>query len=112
MDDGTKYYSVITDMWHLKLPDPLENGYESMEDFRRSIRRLSDFWKGRVGVIIAERNNFVRLQFVDTPGGRFDEAWIPKYLIKEVPIPDFIRDYVPEEIDPIEEEINHIYGFD
>ena len=107
-----KYYTVVTDLWHLKFPDPQMNGFEDMEEFRSAIRRLSDLWKGRVGVIIAEKYNFVRLQFIDTPGGKFDEAWIPKYLIEEVPRPGFVKDCPTEERDPIEDEIDRIFGFD
>lgn len=82
--DGVRMYTVETDIYHLRLPDPLSQGYESERALRSALRALSERWMGRVGEPVAERNGFLLLRFHDTPGGRPDEAWLPSYLLREV----------------------------
>ena len=46
---GGRLYTVVTDLWHMRLPDHLEHGYENRSDFFAALRELSDRWHGRVG---------------------------------------------------------------
>lgn len=110
MKEERVFYSVISDLWHTPLPDPLENGYESERDFRAALRRLVDHWHGRTGECVGERNGFLLLRFHDTPGGKPDEAWLPQFLLKAAPVPDYMTD--EELVDEVTEELDRIHGFD
>ena len=109
MDETGQFFTVETDIYHLRLPDPLEHGYECERDFRRALRALSERWKGRAGECVGERHGFLLLRFHDTPGGRPDEAWLPRYLLKGTDPPEW---YYDEEPDELEAEIDRAYGFD
>ena len=101
MDDERKFYSVVASIWRLPLPDHLECGYETEQDFRLAVRRLVERWGGRVGECVCERNGHMRLRFHDTPGGVPDEAWIPPYVLKpaDAPAPDDDGSTKDEELD-------------
>lgn len=105
---GRMLYTPILDLYHLRMPDHLSFGYESAQDFRLAIRELVGRWGNRVGERIDERNGFYRLRFVDTPGGRPDEAWLPAFLLERVE--DGEEDVAED--DGIEAEIDSAFGFD
>lgn len=112
MADNKKFYKVITDLYHARLPNHLEHGYETERDFRHALYKLSDYWKGRVGECVDERNGFCLLRYHDTPGGRPDEAWLPAYLLQEVPRPSYMDADHGEEPDDDKLELERIHGFD
>ncbi len=91
------------------LGDYLQHGYENRSDFRDALRKLVDWWGGRVGEHVGSRYDHLRLKFHDTPGGRADEAWLPLYLLSPCPVPDYLQE---EERDPIEDELDRVFSFD
>ena len=106
---GGRLYTVVTDLWHMRLPDHLEHGYENRSDFFAALRELSDRWQGRVGEAVGERNGFLQLRFHDTPGGRPDEAWLPVFLLRDV------TDDYPDVCaagDQRNDELDECFGFD
>lgn len=105
------FYRVVNDIWGLRLPDPLEHGYETEQDFRQALRRLVGRWRGRVGEAVGERHGFFLLRFHDTPGGRPDEAWFPAYILQEVDAPDYMS-ADQDETDEITKELDRIFGFE
>lgn len=107
-----KYYKVISNLYTIRMPNPLEYGYEYQSDFRRALWRIIDLWKGRVGECIDERNSFFRLRFYDTPGGRFDESWIPCCILVEEEHPQYTAPEPEEEPDEFIKELDEIMGFD
>lgn len=106
------FYTITSDMSRAPLRDHLMHGYETRRDFETALRELARRWQGRVGESVAERNGFHRLRFHDTPGGLPDEAWIPRYLLEQVPMPGYLIEQENNKPDPIEEELNRIFGFD
>ena len=106
-----KLYRVIPNLYHTKVPDNLEFGYETKELFRDALRRLLDRFACRTGECIGDRHGFLRLRFHDTPGGRPDEAWMPMCLIRDtgevMPEPD-----EPDEQDELIREIDEAMGFE
>ena len=106
-----KYYTVICNLFLIKLPNPLEYGYEYISDFSRALWRIIDTWKGRVGECIEERNGFRHLRFHDTPGGKPDEMWIPDCLLVEEEHPMYTAPEPEEEPDEFEAELDRILGF-
>lgn len=106
-----KYYRVISNLYQIRLPDPLEYGYEYRSDFSRALWKLIDLWKKRVGECINERNGFLQLRFHDTPGGKPDEAWVPGCLLVEEEHPEYVAPAPPEEPDDFEKELDSIIGF-
>lgn len=103
------FYRVSKDIASAPLRDFLWHGYETRHDFEKALRKLVGRWGGRVGEAIAERSHFLRLRFHDTLGGRPDEAWLPRYLLVKAPIPEYLN---PPPVDPVEEELDRIFGFD
>lgn len=110
MADEGKFFSVSVDPRDAPLRDYLWHGYESRRDFYDALRSLSNRWRNRVGECVAERNGFLRLRFHDTPGGRPDEEWLPRYLLTAAEVPDYIRD--SEEPDETEQALDEAFGFD
>lgn len=109
MADERKYYRVTTDLYHLKLPSPMDYGYESESDFREAVNKLARFWYDRMGYSVDDRNGFLRIRFTDTPGGMPDEAWMPKFLLIPIPPPPAEE---KEEEDEMIRELDDILGFD
>lgn len=105
-----EYYRVILNLYDITLPDSLEYGYEYDSDFRRALWRIIDCWKNRIGERIDERNGFFLLRFPDTPGGKLDEAWIPKCLLVSVDTPPMLPE-VPEPPDEITVELDNVFDF-
>ena len=106
-----RYYKVINNLYDIKLPDPLEYGYEFKSDFSRALWKLIDMWKGRIGECVDERNSFYLLRFHDTPGGKPDESWVPNCLLIEEPTPKYVAPPETEACDEFAEEMNNIIGF-
>ena len=104
-----RFYRVIKDLWHLRLPNPLERGFESELSMRKALRRIVDDWGGRTGEEISRKHDQVRLCFWDTPGGRPDEAWIPDYMLEPAEMPEYCK---PVERDEFVEELDIALGFD
>lgn len=108
MTDKT-FYRVLTRIDRAPLRDFLLHGYETRRDFEQALRRLVSRWRGRTGERIDERHGFLLLRFHDTPGGKPDEAWLPHYLLEQVP------EYNPTEpgsSDVYASELDSAYEFD
>jgi hypothetical protein len=112
MDYTGRYYTVVTTLRNAPLHEHLQHGYEFKDDFRHALRQLINRWQGRVGECIGESNGFLRLRFHDTPGGRPDEASLPRYLLHEVDSPPYAvhRDASPP--DRMERELDEAFWFD
>ncbi len=107
--DDAKFYEVVPDYDAAPVKQYREHGYDSKWDFYLALREIGERWKGRVGECVAERHEFRRLRFHDTPGGKPDEAWIPNYLMKPTEMPEWIREAL-KPVDPIEQEIEEALG--
>lgn len=105
---ATGFFRVADSLDAAPLDDHLRHGYERRADFLHALRRLLNYWGGRVGERIDERNKFLRLRFHDTPGGLPDEAWLPLFLLSPAPIPDYMQD----DTDETEAELDRAFGFD
>lgn len=81
VEKASGYFRVCTSLEELPLADFLHHGYETRQDFADALRRLLDYWGGRIGERKDERNKFLLLSFPDTPGGVPDEAWLPLYML-------------------------------
>ena len=103
------FYRVLSDLRTTPIGDYMFHGYESEHEFYRAVKRLIDRWADRVGEVVSEQHNFLLLRFHDTPGGRPDEAWLPRYLLAPAPVPDYMQE---DEPDPIEQELDEAFGFD
>ena len=101
------YFYVSDNLDHAPMRDHSSHGYEDISDFRHALHELIDYWGGRTGLCVGHRHGFLRLKFKDIPGGG-EEAWIPLYLTTPVPMPDYLK---ARERDPIEEELDRIFGF-
>lgn len=103
------FYTLSAEIPRHVLRDHLMHGYESRRDFEEALRSLIRRWQGRVGECVGERHGFLLLRFHDTPGGKPDEEWIPRYLL----VPAEKPEYLPEETDDNtkDEEINKAFGF-
>lgn len=107
MAEKGKYYRVITDLFHTPLPDPMLHGYATRQMFYIALKKVVKKWRGRVGECIGERHDFLLLRFHDTPGGKPEEAWLPKYLLNEEE--GQVQDDMPDETI---EALNRAFGFD
>jgi hypothetical protein len=81
VERASGYFRVADSLDGLPLADYLHHGYENREDFRDALRRLLDYWGGRIGERRDEHNKFLLLSFPDTPGGVPDQAWLPLYML-------------------------------
>ena len=104
------YFLVDKDLGRAPLNRHSEHGYEERSDFREALRRLVGLWGGRTGERIGDRNGFLHLRFHDTPGGRPDEAWLPLYLLRPCPMPEYMNPTSPPH--PFIEELDSAFGFD
>lgn len=109
MTDIGTFFTVGSDPMSAPLRDHLLHGYEERRDFYMAVRRLVDRWKGRTGECIGERSGCLLLRFHDTPGGKPDEQWLPRYLLS--PAPD-VKLEEPDGPSPLEEELARAFGFD
>lgn len=107
----TGFFLVASDLRNAPISDHLEHGYEDKYDFADALRTITRPFGGRVGECIDERHGFLRLRFHDTPGGKPDEKWVPRYLLTEATRPDYM-DALEEEPDEIERELDRAFGFD
>lgn len=103
------YYRVTTNR-NYKTSDFLFHGYETEHDYRCALSALVDRWGGRVGEAVGNRHDYIHLRFRDTPGGRPDEAWMPRFLLEPTTEPDYLRD--DKNANPILEELDRAFGFD
>jgi len=94
----------------MRLPDHLEQGYETEYEFRSAIERLVDWWHDREGECIDERSGHLRLRFHDTPGGMPDEAWMPSYILHPIDTPEYMAS--TDSSDEIRKELHLAFGFD
>lgn len=110
MAEERKFYRVASDFRDAPLRDHHFHGFETMDEFEQALRRLVKRWKGRIGEAITERHDFILLRFHDTPGGKPDEEWLPRYLLKPSPMPEYMLDKTAQ--DEMEKELDDIFGFD
>lgn len=102
------YFLVDNNLDRAPMDHYVKHGYETRSDFRDALRRLVDWWGGRTGLCVGHRHGFLRLKFRDIPGGG-EEAWIPLYFVTPVPMPEYLKE---RERDPIEAELDRVFGFD
>jgi hypothetical protein len=112
MEDSRQFYQVIHDHYNLRTSDHLEHGYEEESEYRKALRLLVGRWRDRIGEAIDERHEFLLLRFHDTPGGVPDEAWLPRLVLKSVPVPDYMCEEESSSSDSINEELDKAFGFD
>jgi len=110
MSDEREFYRVVNDLYLTRLPDHLDYGYEFERDFRHALWRLVNRWRGRVGVRAGERHGFLLLRFLDTPGGRLDEAWLPPCLLERTDAPPYACTD-EESPDDASAELDSAFGF-
>ena len=120
-----KFYHVGKDMSRVPLGDYMDHGYESRKEFHDAVEELIDRWGGRDGECIEERMYHgkegeaiddrhvqLHLSFPDTPGARPDQAWLPRYLLTPIPIPEQFKWREKTEKELTEEELHKaIWGF-
>lgn len=111
MEKERLFFRVTDDPWEAPLHDYLNYGYEERMDFYHAVKKIVGRWHDREGEAVGERHEFLRLRFCDTPGGRTEEAWLPRYLLQAIPMPEYVRER-ERPIDPIEAEIDEAFGFD
>lgn len=109
MTDIGRHFGIVSDLYHLRFPDPREYGYEDDGDFRHAMWRLADYWRGRTGECVDERYGLLLLRFHDTPGGRPDEAWLPRFLLYETDPSVCVPPSCTTDGDV---ELDEAYGFD
>ena len=106
--DLNSYYRVASDIWCVPFRDHLEHGFETKYAFRKAAQNLIDRWHDREGKAIGLKNNFVLLRFCDSAGNLPEEAWLPDFLLTQIPMPEYLN--TPEH-DETEEEMNEAFGF-
>ena len=113
MGNDRKFYLVASKVDNALLQEHLWYGYESRQDFHDALYDIVTLWKDRIGECIDERHkgDFLRLRFHDTPGGKPDEAWLPRLILQPVPIPDYVKEMEAEK-DPFERDLDEAFGFD
>lgn len=106
------YYVVESDSGYWPTEDHLEQGYENEVDYRCALLRTYRKWRGRIGRCIDRRNGFVKIQFVDTPGGKQDVVWLPDFLLHETTDEEVEGYDVSDPENPLEQELDRAFGFD
>ena len=104
------YFRVAETIDCAPLADHTAHGYEDRSDFRDTLRAIVSRWGGRIGEKRQERNGFLQLHFADMPGKVTEDVWLPLYLLTPCPIPDYL--IPPPTPDPIEKELDQVFGFD
>lgn len=110
VEKSSGYFQVDKDLSRAPLDRYTEHGYEERRDFCEALQHLVSWWGGRIGERVSDRNGFLRLRFHDTPGGRPDEAWLPLYLLRPCPMPEYMNSTSPPH--PFIEELDRAFGFD
>lgn len=107
-----KFYQVLsfTELWYMKLPEHTMHGFETERLFRAALQRIVDRWRCMVGERLAERYDQYRMRFVGCTGV-VDEVWLPKYILKEVPMPDHIRESEPGPYDEILKTLDEAFEY-
>ena len=83
-------------------------GYETDNDFLSAVSRLHKRWKDKIGKQVGERHGFKLLRFYNRYG-TYEDVWIPLFMLERVPPP---IETPHNANDTIEEELDHIFGFD
>lgn len=109
VEGSSGFFRVATGLDDLSLADYVEHGYESLYDYRTALLRILDKWGGRTGEIADSRHDHLQLKFLDTPGGRPDRAWLPRFLLTPTEKPDYVE---TDERSSGEKELDRIFGFD
>ena len=110
VEKASGFFRVDNDLSRAPLDRYTEHGYEERRDFREALRHLIDWWGDRIGERIGERNGFLQLRFADMPGKVKQDVWLPLYLLRPCPMPDYLKPPPPP--DTIEEELDRAFGFD
>lgn len=115
-----QFYQVLPTIGDAPLRDCHLHGFETSREFEAALLRLRDRWHDRIGEQIAERcgeyinraHRLIRLRFHDTPGGRPDEAWLPRYMLRPVEPPDWMLPHEPSSSEETEALLDAAFGFD
>lgn len=110
VEKASGYFRVAETIDCAPLADHTAHGYEDRSDFRDTLRAIVSRWGGRIGEKRQERNGFLQLHFADMPGKVTEDVWLPLYLLTPCPIPDYL--IPPPTPDPIEKELDQVFGFD
>lgn len=110
VEKATGFFRVAETIDGAPLADHTVHGYEDRNDFRDALRAIVNRWGGRIGERRQERNGFLQLHFADMPGKVTEDVWIPLYLLTPCPKPDYL--ILPSPPDPIEQELDRVFGFD
>ena len=110
VEKASGYFRVAETIDGAPLADHTTHGYEDRNDFRDALRAIVNRWGGRIGEKLQERNGFLQLHFADMPGKVTEDIWLPLYLLTPCPMPDYL--IPPSPPDPIEQELDRIFGFE
>ena len=110
VEKSSGFFLVAKTIDGAPLADHASHGYEDRNDFRDALRAIVGRWGGRIGERRQERNGFLQLHFADMPGKVTEDVWLPLYLLRPCPMPDYLTPPPPP--DPIEQELDRIFGFD
>ena len=103
-------YRVLSDIRNAPTQNYHFYGYETENDFYQALCRLIARWHDRIGEAVEERNGFRRIMFHDTPGGKADEVWLPRYLLEQAEDPGYSQEHGI--LDETEPALNEAFGFD
>jgi len=104
VEKATGFFRVADTIDGINLRDHSSHGYEDQADFRRALQQLVERWGGRTGQYCGVRHQFLRLKFADLYDKVSEEAWLPLYLLKAAPVPEYAR--VREARDPFIDELD------
>ena len=110
MAEEKLFFIVSSSLDGAPVRDHLLHGFESRRDFEAALRNLVSRWHGRVGECIDERHGFLLLRFHDTPGGKPDEEWLPRYLLQPADVPEYMME--ADNPDDVTRELDEAFGFD
>lgn len=110
VEKASGYFRVDNDLSRAPIDRYTEHGYETRKEFCEALTHLVDWYGDRIGERRADRNGFLQLRFADMPGNFKEDKWIPLYLLRPCPMPDYLKPPPPP--DPIEEELDRAFGFD
>lgn len=110
VEKASGFFHVAETIDGAPLADHTAYGYEDRSDFRDALRAIVNRWGGRIGERRQERNGFLQLHFADMPGKVTEDVWLPLYLLTPCPMPDYL--IPPPPPDPIEQELDRVFGFD
>ncbi len=110
VEKASGFFRVDNNLSRAPLDRYTEHGYETRREFRDALCQLMDWWSDRIGECIGARNGFLKLRFADMPGNVKEDVWLPLYLLCPCPMPRYLIPSPPP--DPIEEELDRVFGFD